>query len=136
MMQPRLAQTSWAMTSSLISYPIAAIYILEMVYGPEEAFNLFGVEGHGNNMVETGCFKKFTNQASTDTFTAGMRFILAAVGIVGHDHDSMMGFERFDIVLVALEDFLLDTLTQAVFANRGNDLTGVLLLDVNPADLS
>eukprot|EP00532_Pseudo-nitzschia_australis_P004196 CAMPEP_0168187296 /NCGR_PEP_ID=MMETSP0139_2-20121125/14948_1 /TAXON_ID=44445 /ORGANISM="Pseudo-nitzschia australis, Strain 10249 10 AB" /LENGTH=119 /DNA_ID=CAMNT_0008109477 /DNA_START=281 /DNA_END=640 /DNA_ORIENTATION=- len=46
----------------------------------------------------------------------------------------MVSLERFDIVFVAGENILLDTLAQAVFADGSDHLFTVLFLCVDPSD--
>jgi len=60
------------------------------------------------------------------------------LGLHGALHDGVMGLERVNVVLFALEGCLgiahwLHPLAQAVVAHEANDLTGVLLLGVHPA---
>jgi len=42
--------------------------------------------------------------------------------------------QGFNVVLFGIKDGLLDSLTQAVFSNSGNDLAAVVLFGVDPTD--
>jgi hypothetical protein len=55
-------------------------------------------------------------------------------GLHGGLHHRVVGLEGIGVVAVALEDVLLDPLTQAVLGNGGDDLATVVLLGVDPPD--
>ena len=50
------------------------------------------------------------------------------LGLHGTLHDSMMRLQGLDVLFVIRKDFRLDTLAQAVLADRGDNLTTMIFL--------
>ena len=65
----------------------------------------------------------------------GSRGIDALLALHGGLHHRVMGLESIDVVLVIGKDLLLDALAEAVLSHQLDDLGGVFLLGIDPADL-
>jgi len=64
----------------------------------------------------------------------GRRGIDTLLAFHGSLHDGMMSLQGIHVVLVVGKDLLLDALAEAIVRNESNDLGGVLLLGVDPAN--
>ena len=65
----------------------------------------------------------------------GSRGIDTLLALHSGSHDCVMGFKGIDVVLVVGKDLLLDALAEAVLSHQLDDLGGVFLLGIDPADL-